>query len=139
MGNYSAAIGQYDEAIRLAPRDSAAVLSRAEAYTQIEMYAQARVDFDRAIALGLRRDTDRFAVYFGRGYANIRLGDDVAAVRDFDAALSLQPRMVNALVWRGYARERLGQRQQALADYELALQASPDNNWIRTSIRRIRT
>jgi tetratricopeptide (TPR) repeat protein len=139
MGNYSAAISQYKEAIRLAPSDSAPVLSRAEAYTQIGMYTQARDDFDRVIALGLPRDTDRFSVYFGRGYANIRLGDDNAAVRDFNAALSVQPRMVNALVWRGYARERLGQRQRALADYELALQVSPDDNWIRSSIRRART
>jgi tetratricopeptide (TPR) repeat protein len=139
MGNYAAAISQYDEAIRLAPGDSAAVLSRAEAYTQTELYAQAHADFDRAIALGLARDTDRLAVYFGRGYASIRLGDDVAAVRDFDTALSMQPRMVSALVWRGYARERLGQRQRALADYELALRINPDDNWIRSSIRRIRT
>src|SRR5579871_2950827 len=82
MGDHSAAIRQYDEALRLTPNDSAAVLSRAEAYAQIGMYAQARADFDRAIALGPRNETDRFFAYFGRGYANIRLGDDVGAIRD---------------------------------------------------------
>jgi tetratricopeptide (TPR) repeat protein len=139
MGDYAAAISQYDEAIRLAPGDSAPVLSRAEAYTQLGMYAQARADFDRVTALGTRHDADRFFVYFGRGYANIHLGDDDAAIRDLDVALSMRPRMVTALVWRGYARERLGQRQRALADYESALRVSPDDGWIRLSIRRLRT
>lgn len=139
MGDYLAAIGQYGEAIRLAPGDSAPVLSRAEAYIQLGMYVQARADFDRAIALGLGRDTDRFFIYFGRGYANIRLGEDEAAVRDLDRALSMHPYMVNALVWRGYARERMGQRQQALSDYEQALQVNPSDSWIRSSIRRVRT
>lgn len=138
MGDHSAAIRQYDEALRLAPSDSTVMLSRAEAYEQIGMYAQARADFDRAIALGPRSETDRFFAYFGRGYANIRLGNDDAAVRDLDVALTMRPRMAYALVWRGYARERLGQRVQALSDYELALKANPDDNWIRSSIRRVR-
>jgi len=138
MGDYAAAISQYNEAIRLAPGDSDAWLSRAEAYAQLARYVEARADYDRAIALGLHRDTDRFFAYFGRGYANVRLGDDAAAVRDMDIALSMRPGMVNAVVWRGYARERLGQRQQALADYESALRVNPDDKWIRSSINRIR-
>jgi hypothetical protein len=47
--------------------------------------------------------------------------------------------MISAVVWRGYAQERLGQRQQALADYESALRASPNDGWIRSSIRRMRS
>ena len=139
MGDYSAAIRQYNEAIRLAPGDGAPVLSRGEAYARIGMYSEARTDFDRAIALGMHSETDRFFVYFDRGYANICLGDDDAAVHDMDTALSMRPGMVNAVVWRGYARERLGQRQQALADYELALRVNPNDKWIRSSIKRMRT
>jgi Flp pilus assembly protein TadD len=56
-----------------------------------------------------------------------------------DLALSVRPDMINAVVWRGYAQERLGQRQQALADYETALRVSPNNDWIRSSIRRMRS
>jgi Flp pilus assembly protein TadD len=139
MGDYLTAIGHYSEAIRLAPRDGVPVLSRAEAYVQIGKYAEARADYDRAIALGLRRESDRFFAYFGRGYANICVGDYDAAVRDMDIALSLRPGMINAVVWRGYAQERLGQRQQALADYETALRVSPNDGWIRSSIKRIRS
>lgn len=138
MGDHAAAIAQYSEAIRLAPGDSDAVLSRAEAYARIEMHAQARTEFDRAIALGLRNEADRFVAYFGRGYANIRLGDNAAAVSDLDIALSMRPAMATALVWRGYARERLGQRRRALSDYEAALQVNPTDIWIQSSIRRVR-
>jgi Flp pilus assembly protein TadD len=139
MGEYPAAISHYSEAIRLAPRDSVPVLSRAEAYVQLGKYIEARADYDRAIALGLHREGDRFFVYFGRGYANICIGDYEAAVRDLDLALAERPGMISAVVWRGYAQERLGQRQQALADYESALRVSPNDGWIRSSIRRMRS
>jgi Flp pilus assembly protein TadD len=139
LGDYSRAINHYNEAVRLSPRDSVPLLSRAEAYVQIRDYVDARVDYDRAISLGLPRDGDRFFVYFGRGYANVCLGDYEAAVRDMNTALSLRPGMVNAVVWRGYAREKLGQREQALADYESALRSNPNDEWIRTSIKRIRS
>jgi Flp pilus assembly protein TadD len=138
MGDYPAAIDHFSEAVRLAPGDSVPVLSRAEAYVQIGKYAEARADYDRAVALGLHREGDRFFVYFGRGYANTFMGNYEAAVRDFDTALSARPGMVNAVVWRGYALERLGHRQQALSDYESALRISPNSEWIRASIRRIR-
>jgi tetratricopeptide (TPR) repeat protein len=138
-GDYVTAISHYDEAIRLAPRDSVPLLSRAEAYVQVSRYAEARRDYDRAIALGIRRDGDRFFVYFGRGYASVLLGDYEAAVRDLNAALAARPGMVNAVVWRGYAREKLGQRDLALVDYEEALRSNPNDDWIRTSIRRVRS
>jgi tetratricopeptide (TPR) repeat protein len=139
MGNYATAIDHYNEAIRLSPRDSALLLSRAEAYVQVGKYIEGRADYDRALTLGFRRDGDRYFVYFGRGYAGICLGDYEAAIRDMDMALSVRPGTVNAVVWRGYAREKLGQRERALADYERALRSSPNDEWIRTSIKRIRS
>jgi tetratricopeptide (TPR) repeat protein len=139
LGNYSTAIDHYSEALRLAPRDSAPLLSRAEAYVQVGRYAEALADYNHALALGVRREGDRFFVYFGRGYANICVGDYEAAVRDMNVALSARPGMVNAVVWRGFAREKLGQREQALADYESALRSNPNDEWIRSSIKRVRS
>ncbi len=138
MGDYATAISHYSEAIRLAPRDGSLLLSRAEAYVQIGKHEEALADYDRAIMLGFRHESDRFFVYFGRGYANICIGDYTAAVRDLDTALLARPGMVNAVVWRGYAREKMGQRSQALADYEAALRSNPNDEWIRSSIRRVR-
>jgi tetratricopeptide (TPR) repeat protein len=139
MGDYEKAIAQYSEAIRLAPDDGIAALSRAEAYLQLGRYAQAVADYDRAITLGMPSSIDRFSAYFGRGYASIRAGDFVTAIRDMNAALGVRPGIVGAVVWRGYARERLGERSGALDDYEAALRLSPNDDWIRSSVRRMRS
>jgi tetratricopeptide (TPR) repeat protein len=139
MGAYTQAVEQYTEAMRLAPTDSVPVLSRGEALIQLGEYVQARADFDRALALGLRRGDDRFFVYFGRGYADIFVGDFAGAVQDMDAALTARPGMVNAVVWRGYAREKMGERRRALDDYEAALRLNPKDGWIRSSISRVRS
>jgi tetratricopeptide (TPR) repeat protein len=138
MGDGDDALQQYDEAIRLAPRDSAPVLARADLLLHLGRYGEARADYDRALTLGLAR-ADRFFGYFGRGYARIFTGDYNGAVRDMDAALAARPGMINAVVWRGYVRERLGQRDLALEDYEAALRLSPKNDWIRSSISRMRS
>lgn len=139
MGDYSGAIVQYGEAIRLAPTDSVMRLSRADAYLKLEKYTDARADYDRALTLGLTREDHRSFAYFGRGYAGIFAGDFRGAVRDLDAALAARPGMINAMVWRGYAQERMGERDRALADYETALRINPENPWIRSSIRRMRS
>jgi tetratricopeptide (TPR) repeat protein len=139
MRAYADAIEQYTEAIRLAPNDSVPVLSRGEDLIQLGKYAEARADFDRALALGLRRNDDRFFVYFSRGYSNIFVGNFAGAVQDMDAALAVRPGMINAVVWRGYAREKMGQRRRALDDYEAALRLSPKDNWLRSSISRVRS
>ena len=139
MGEYTGAITQYGEAIRLAPTDGVVRLSRAEVYLKLDNYAKARADYDRAITLGLRREDDRFFAYFGRGYADILIGDFAGAVRDLDVALAARPGMISAVVWRGYARERMGERGRALDDYEMALRGSPDDAWLRSSIRRMRS
>jgi Tfp pilus assembly protein PilF len=78
-------------------------------------------------------------VYFGRGYAGVFIGDFSGAVRDMDVALAERPEMINAIVWRGYAREKLGQRELALEDYEMAVRLKPQDAWIRSSIKRIRS
>lgn len=139
MRAYADATEQYSEAMRLTPNDSVPVMSRAEVYVQLGRYAEARADYDRALALGLRRDMDRFFVYFGRGYSSIFVGDYVGAVSNMDAALAARPGMVNAVVWRGYAHEKLGQRARALDDYEAALRMNPNDDWILSSIRRMRS
>jgi Flp pilus assembly protein TadD len=139
MGEYGEAVVHYGEAIRLAPNDSIPRISRAEALLQLARYEEARSDYDLALTLGPQQQSDRLFAYFGRGYASILTGDFTGAVRDMNAALAVQPNMVRAVVWRGYARERLGERDGALADYEAALRVNPNDDWLRASIKRMRS
>jgi len=138
-GNYSTAIPFYDEAIRLNPRDAASFLARAEARVRVDMLAQARTDYDRAIAIGLARNNDRYFAYLGRGYVDLVRGDYSGAIGDFDRALELDPAAVSALLWRGYAREMGGRTDLALDDYERAAAADPRDRSARANLQRLRS
>jgi tetratricopeptide (TPR) repeat protein len=138
MKNYGAAVEMYNEAINLDPKDGRRYLSRAEALVWLGKIAEARPDYDRALATNLARE-DKFFALLGRGYALLDIGEYADAVRDLDAAIEMEPHHANALTWRGFAYERLGNTDMALRDYERAMQRSPSNTWIRASVRRMRS
>ena len=90
MGKYSAAILDYDEAIRLEPNDANSYVNRGSAKHQLRQYFAAIIDYDEAIRLD---STDAHA-YFGRGLARSKLYNAQAAFRnpareDFRTALRL--------------------------------------------------
>jgi tetratricopeptide (TPR) repeat protein len=73
-------------------------------------------------------------LYFNRGIAFYKSEKMKEAVEDFDKALILDQRMVNALVYRGLCREKLGKERAALEDYTRALQQQPDNVSIQNNL-----
>jgi len=83
-------------------------------------YAEA-VDYFTQV-LSLRRST---AALIDRGFAYRRLGNQLAAIANYTAALATNPRSTNALVGRGNAYALLGEYQKALADYSSALSLEP--------------
>jgi tetratricopeptide (TPR) repeat protein len=137
-GDFASAVMFYDEAIARAPRDAKLHLARAEAKVRLNAFEAARDDYDRAFALGLSSRGDLYFGYSGRGYVSLRLRADAAAIRDFDAALRLDPSAQQVLMWRGHAYERQGLRPQALADYEQALRLMPESDPARAALDRLR-
>src|SRR5512144_2240143 len=73
-------------------------------------------------------------LYHNRGIALFKSGKMHEAEEDFDKALVLDPRMVNALSYRGLCRERLGKEKAALEDYSRALQQKPDDVSIQNNL-----
>lgn len=139
LGNYAAALGYYDAAIGLARRDPTFYLARAEAYIHLDQPRSAWTDFDSALDIRLPRAADRYYAYLGRGYASLLMSDYANAVADFDNALTVEPRAVNALLWRGYAREKGGQVALALDDYERAVAVDPSDRLARANLQRLRS
>jgi len=139
LGNYAAALGYYDGAIKLARRDPTYYLARAEAYVRLDQPRLAWADFDSAIAIKLPRKADRYYAFLGRGFASLMMADYTNAIADFDSAIALDPRAVNALLWRGYARERSGQVALALDDYERAASVEPGDRLARANLQRLRS
>jgi len=136
--NYAAAIELYDQAIRLNPRDGVTYLSRAEANLHLKKFADAKADYDRAIRVGLRRPSDKFYGYVGRGFVNLLQDNYDAAAADFGSALDVEPYAVNAWMWRGFANERRGHSDAAISDFEHAYAVEPDNPLVMANLRRLR-
>ena len=139
LGNDAAALELYDEAIRLDSSAAAFYLARAETQIRLNQPGLAVADYSRAIDLKLSSPGDRFFAFLGRGFASLRIADRRAAIADFDSALALDPRAVEALLWRGYARELDGRTDLALNDYELAATVDPADRSARANVQRLRS
>jgi len=84
-----------------------------------------------AEAVELFEDAARLAprdasLRFGAGLANLMQGKNAAARRGFDAALAIDPRLIDASVFLGLAYYRDGLLQDAIKVYENALRYAPD-------------
>lgn len=93
-------------------------------------YQQAITQFTKAIGMS----PFGAMLYFNRGLAFYKSGKMKEAEEDFDRALVLDSRMVNALSYRGLCREKLGKERAALEDYTKALQQKPDDVSIQNNL-----
>lgn len=139
MGEYARAIASYTDAIRHDGQDARALLARAEAKVNLDRYAEARIDYDRALHSALRGPTDRFYAFLGRGYTALMLQNYDGAIADFDRALEIDQNAFNAIVWRAFANEKRGRTDLAIADYERAVAYDPADATTRTSLQRLRS
>ena len=139
--NHQAAIRHFSEAVRLNPKMTRAYLERASEYNYVQMFREARQDYDFVLADQQER---RFLpphtiglAYLGRGYAALHLNDYRGALADFDQVLKTMPDSSNALAWRGGAHQGLGDREGAEADYKSALAISPSNAYARDNLKAL--
>ena len=101
-------------------QESEALLNRAWSYSFIHRMADAKADFDRAIAL-----TPRSHLAFNeRGLFNLRIGRLDDAITDYDMALSLQPGAAYSLFGRGVAFMRKGDEGRGREDLAAARRAN---------------
>ncbi len=124
-GRFSAAVDAFGEAIAAAPKDGAAWLGRAEARTGL-LDRNARADLDEAARL---RDGD-VAVLVARARYFARVEHDRAeADRAVVAALSLDPRTVEARVVRTETSLAAGDLEQAELDVTALERDAPEEAW----------
>ena len=96
------------------------------------MAAAERTDFDLTIAnctsaiqSGQLSDEELAIAFNNRGFAYYSKKDYDGAIRDYDRAITLQPKYAPALVRRANAYQEKRQYEGALADYEAATQIDP--------------
>src|SRR5262249_42048581 len=85
LGNYAAAVGEYNHALRVKPNDAVLLTARGSAYLVLGDLEWARKDFTEAIRLDPRNAT----AHNGRGYALVKLGKSFEGVREAQTALEL--------------------------------------------------
>jgi hypothetical protein len=92
-GEFTKAIKDFQEALRLDDREPAANMGLAEAHEKLGQYVDARKQIDRAIIL----DPASAPAFLQRGRLAERLGDPNQAYKDYEHAGSLDSRLRDAL------------------------------------------
>ena len=122
-GDYDRAIQDYNEAIRLNPKETLSHVARGDAYKKKGDFDRAIQDFDEAIHLN-SNDTN---AYNDRGVACAKKGDYDRAIRDYNQAIRLNSNYTLAYGNRGDAYFAQSNLTAAIADYEHAISAAPSS------------
>lgn len=93
------------------------------------------IAYDRAISLAAENAPVRWVLYYSRGIAHERSGNDTQMEEDFRAALALNPEQPQVLNYLGYSMvEQQRNLDEALDMIERAVAASPDSGYIVDSL-----
>jgi tetratricopeptide (TPR) repeat protein len=91
--------------------------------------------YDRAIEIAAETAPVRWVLYYSRGIAHERSGDEMASEADFRAALALNPDQPQVLNYLGYSMvEQQRNLDEALDMIERAVAASPNSGYIVDSL-----
>lgn len=100
-----------------------------------EDFAGAILAYNKAIDLASEKAPVRWVLYYSRGIAHERAGDEVASEADFRAALAINPDQPQVLNYLGYSMvEQQRNLDEALDMIERAVAASPDSGYIVDSL-----
>lgn len=114
---YESAIADFNESLRLQPRNAGALNNRGQARYETGDYITAIQDFTGAIAI----DAKNPLVLNNRALAYIKLEDSAKAIIDLQAALTLVPDYPEALNNRGVVYLQLNKFDEAIADFTGAI------------------
>lgn len=122
LGQYSEAIQDYDEAIKLNSRFVEAYNNRGAIKATLGQYAESIQDYDKATELNPKYEQ----AYYNRGTAKAKLGQYTEAIQDYDKAIELNPKYAQAYYNRGNAKTRFGDYNKAIQDYDKAIELNSE-------------
>jgi tetratricopeptide (TPR) repeat protein len=127
--NYAQAIDDFNEAIRLEPRNANAFNNRGVAYRNMGDLDHAVADYDQAILI----KPDYVAAFYNRGLALTDKKEYAKAISDFTAVLRVDPKNPTVLYRLGATLVKNGDVEAGNADEAEAKAIKPD---IEEDIRR---
>lgn len=122
-GDSAAAIADYDEALKLDPKNARALANRGTARSEKGDAEGAIADFDAA----LKTDPRLASAYFNRANALAAKGDADRAIADYTATIKYDRRNVNAYIARGALYLAGGATAKARVDMALAARLERKN------------
>ena len=122
-GDHDKAVADFDEALKLEPKNASIYNNRANARNDKGEGDAAMADFDAAIKVNPRYA----AAYFNRANALAAKGETDRALKDYDAAIRNNKRNVNAYIARGALFLASGATAKARADMKQAARIAPKN------------
>ena len=121
-GDLDGAIGDFNRAIELNPKDDAPYYNRAQAKRLKKDAAGAVADYTRAIELGSTNP----AAYNNRGNARAENNDRDGAIADYTRAIELKADYARAYYNRAVAKQEKGDATGAKADFNTAGKLDPE-------------
>ncbi len=94
--------------------------------TAQKLYQEIVSDSDNALGLQEKCKVCRSAIHFTRGAAEAALENHDAAIEDYNNALELNPKHVQAYINRGHAKNDRGDTNGAIEDFSNAIQLKPE-------------
>ena len=122
-GDYNSATKDYDEAVRLDPKNAIAFYNRGNIYNRVGQYNEAIENFDQALKL----KPDYALAFNNRCYANNAKGEYDLAIQDCSRAIELDSKNANFFVGRGNAKGKKHDYDGAIIDFNEAIRLDPNN------------
>lgn len=122
LGEYSEAIEDFNESIRLNPKKALLYRDRGLTKDTLKQYEDALKDFQKAIDL---KSNDAIT-YYHRAVTKNRIEHYNKAIEDLNTAIQLDKTNADAFYQRGFAKEMLGQQDKANTDYKEVLKINPN-------------
>lgn len=122
-GELDLAILDFDEALRLYPRNAMAINNRGLAFAMKGDDDSALDHFNEAIQL----DPNLALAYSNRGLVYHRLGHYDRALLDLNESVRLDPEVSQSYLFRGYVYFDKGDYRNAIRDFNEAKRSDPDN------------
>jgi len=118
----TAALADYDEAIRLAPDQPDPYLNRGAALEGMGRWEDAIADYTRVLTI----DPDDAPAYNNRGNARAGLGQWEPALEDYQKATALDPKFAFARVNAALVEFQLGNAQEAIRQFRSLTRRYPN-------------
>ncbi len=120
---YDKAIADYNEAIRLDPKNTTAYTSRAFAWGHKNEYDKAIADYNEVIRL----DPKNAAAYSFRAFAWDQKKEHDRAIADYNESIRLDPKNAATYTSRAFAWIQKEEYVKAIADYNEVIRLEPQN------------